>query len=1049
MLRKRLGAVLASGALLAAGCGGPPDDVPTPVGDQPVPGISDGNDVGRASAVAEIKGGRLLAVDVPMFAAARDVQPAAVINAVKARLPRQLGALDAADFELVRESDASTPGGGRLAHVGMQQKVRGVPVHGSYLNFTLRRDESRGVGRAVATSYRLFHTGAVDTAPGIAEADALRRAQARLRVPRTSEVVEKQLELRSMGGKLQLVWSIAVADSHYRALVVANGPNLGRVLTIDERVYEAEGNVLGTHVVGGAPGAAGTPVTEPLVNLNVTSGAAVAVTDGDGAFLLDVADGEPVEARVGGVAAFVADANGSDLVSTAPAGPGMLLSLGDPADGEAALAQTTAYVFADRTRSFLLANGFPAGNLGDAIQTNTSLPDICNAFYDPFARSINFFASGGGCNNSAIDSVVVHEYGHFADDAAGGIMEGGLSEGWGDLLACYVLGAPEIGFDLFPGGAFRSCENDYVFPPGGVDEVHNLGQAWAGFGWLVRQGLIDELGPEDGEALARALVIPSLDSNAPDIPSAVREVFLRDDDDGDLTNETPHWDVLFAAADHHGLAFALETDDIAPAAVGDLAVASASATRVSLTWTATGDDDFEGTASQYDLRMSNEPITVDNFAFATPVPAPDPAEAGTPQSVDVSVPPETTAFFAMVVVDDHFNTSGLSNVVTATTSAGVEIYTEDFEDGAADWTADGLWHVTTRRASSGASAFWYGQEDTGNYDTGDTNSGVLVSPIIDLAGAADAVLVYDQFVQIESFPEFDIANVVITNVDDPSQVVILEKQDFATEDFVARVATLAPLAGGRIQMQFAFDTVDGFANDLEGWYVDHVRIIVDEAGPQCTHDECDEGDALTPECSDCAATVCTLDPFCCDVAWDAFCVQEAQTECGLTCDEPVECTHDVCEAGEALEPACDDCATNVCAVDEFCCTVFWDRVCVQEAEEICGLTCEGCAHDLCAVGEPLDATCDPCTEQVCAADDYCCNNAWDSRCVAEAAEICGLECEQCLHDPCTVGESLDPSCDPCVSAVCAEDEFCCGDSWDARCVEQSQEICGLTCSAAR
>lgn len=73
-----------------------------------------------------------------------------------------------------------------------------------------------------------------------------------------------------------------------------------------------------------------------------------------------------------------------------------------------------------------------------------------------------------------------------------------------------------------------------------------------------RVGLIAKLGDVDGEALARALVMPSLPSNAADIPGAVREVFLRDDDDGDLSNGTPNSDVLLPAAQQHGLDFVVQ-----------------------------------------------------------------------------------------------------------------------------------------------------------------------------------------------------------------------------------------------------------------------------------------------------------------------------------------------------------------------------------------------------------------------------------------------------------------------------------------------------------
>jgi hypothetical protein len=42
---------------------------------------------------------------------------------------------------------------------------------------------------------------------------------------------------------------------------------------------------------------------------------------------------------------------------------------------------------------------------------------------------------------------------------------------------------------------------------------------------------------------------------------------------------------------------------------------------------------------------------------------------------------------------------------------------------------------------------------------------------------------------------------------------------------------------------------------------------------------------------------------------------------------------------------------------------------------------DSCAHGLCFPGDPLDPTCSPCVEQVCAVDSFCCEVAWDSLCV--------------------------------------------------------------------
>ena len=111
-------------------------------------------------------------------------------------------------------------------------------------------------------------------------------------------------------------------------------------------------------------------------------------------------------------------------------------------------------------------------------------------------------------------------------------------------------------------------------------------------------------------------------------------------------------------------------DTTVPSAVTDLNVASVTATTVTLTWTAPGDDDDAGTASQYDIRMSLSPIaTNDDFDNATPlVPAPSPNPAGTSEAaIATSLSPGTTYYFALKTADEVPNWSGLSNIATATT----------------------------------------------------------------------------------------------------------------------------------------------------------------------------------------------------------------------------------------------------------------------------------------------------------------------------------------------------------------------------------------------
>jgi phosphodiesterase/alkaline phosphatase D-like protein len=111
-------------------------------------------------------------------------------------------------------------------------------------------------------------------------------------------------------------------------------------------------------------------------------------------------------------------------------------------------------------------------------------------------------------------------------------------------------------------------------------------------------------------------------------------------------------------------------DLIAPAAVADLAATAVDANWLTLTWTASGDDDHSGTATTHDVRYSTSPITDDaSFAAAMPLTGvPAPKSAGTAQTFLVTdLTGSTTYWFAMKVADEMPNWSGLSNVLQVTT----------------------------------------------------------------------------------------------------------------------------------------------------------------------------------------------------------------------------------------------------------------------------------------------------------------------------------------------------------------------------------------------
>ncbi|MCR9243759.1 MAG: hypothetical protein NXI31_01920 [bacterium] len=342
------------------------------------------------------------------------------------------------------------------------------------------------------------------------------------------------------------------------------------------------------------------------VRVRVPSTGAFAYTDASGAFSIPHPSGTavPIEVKLLDAERYraILPHRGAALTATPTVTPGVsfTVNLGAIASiTEDDLSQTTTAYYLDSVSRYLegIVGPLPARtfNLLGAVNS----PQVCNAFYSAHSDAMTFFASPQSqniqtnsttvpCNaftNSAYSNIIQHEYGHLLDDVFGGeSFYEGLSEGWGDIIGMYHVGREFVNEQFYNSMALpahdwaRSGNNTQQwdnwaamgqtgcdYPTGATPaamEVHCQGESWMGFAWKVRSNFIASVGssqqnafPTAAAAIAHAesIVIGSIVANAADQNGAVLQVYLLDDDDGDLTNGAPHSFWMNPAATAHGL----------------------------------------------------------------------------------------------------------------------------------------------------------------------------------------------------------------------------------------------------------------------------------------------------------------------------------------------------------------------------------------------------------------------------------------------------------------------------------------------------------------
>lgn len=429
-----------------------------------------------------------------------------------------------------------------------------------------------GDGKVLAIRERNLPSGVDATQPEVASnaaGDLCRQEFERVFPGHQALVGEPRLEIwvPDDGEEGRLSWLVEVRSASRvdpkaaRYWVAAtDGPE---VLANEFLIFHAhEGTVNGSHWVASPLGAVANEGLRDLIVTRVGSDGGAQTTDTNGAFRFENGTGAAnFSAGLSGPFCEVHNLSGPGMTRSQSGDENGSIGLDFNAVGEDELAQVSAFYWTNQAHEFtkdIIGAGL------DRLETNVNIDAACNAFWDGF--SINFFRSGGTCPNTAYSDVVLHEYGHGVDDRLGGIQDGGYSEGFGDALAILVTRQPCLGRDFLGAGTcLRDATEVFTWPPPDPFDVHTTGRIYAGFVWELTQRLVSDGNSEDEAfGIAKNLVLAAAAGNPFDIPDAVFLSFLFDDDDGDLSNGTPHFAALAAAADSRNIPRILGPDEPVP-----------------------------------------------------------------------------------------------------------------------------------------------------------------------------------------------------------------------------------------------------------------------------------------------------------------------------------------------------------------------------------------------------------------------------------------------------------------------------------------------------
>lgn len=222
------------------------------------------------------------------------------------------------------------------------------------------------------------------------------------------------------------------------------------------------------------------------------------------------------------------------------------------------LSENMAYFHVTKINTYV--SQFIGGDfLRTPIQVNTRVqhPMItrCNAWFDPREKTLNFLEPDEMCEGSArISDIIYHEWGHYLDDALGGIQDRAFSEAVGDVVSLMMTGDPELapGFIKEGSRSIRNLSVLKVYPKDRAKDPHSEGLIVGGAWYETFVRFSEVYGAEEGRDQFANLFLKHL-VGTDTYHDSYMGALVVDDDDGDLSNCTPHMCLLNPAFARRGL----------------------------------------------------------------------------------------------------------------------------------------------------------------------------------------------------------------------------------------------------------------------------------------------------------------------------------------------------------------------------------------------------------------------------------------------------------------------------------------------------------------